>query len=76
MKNFDLLLSLIPFNRHNHYRTYFQDNDVLILVKSSYSDSSIYRIKELVSINFLALEYKYSCVLLENGNIQIKKEEN
>jgi len=76
MKNFDPLLKLIPFRKHNHYRTYIQENDVLILIKSPYSNSSVYRIKELVSISSLAHEYKYSCMLLDNEDIQIKKEGN
>jgi len=76
MKTFDPLLKLIPFSKYNHYRTYIQDNDVLIVVKSPHSNSSVYRIKELVSISFLAHEGKYSCMLLDNGDIQIKKDVN
>ena len=74
MKNFGPLLKIIPFKRNNHYKTYIQENDILILIKSQYSHSTVYRIKELVFISFLAQEYKYSCILLANGNIQIKEE--
>ncbi|NQY94963.1 MAG: hypothetical protein HRT43_12420 [Campylobacteraceae bacterium] len=76
MKNFDPILKRISFKRNNHYRTYVIDKDILILVKSRHITSSVYKIRELVSISFLAQECQYSCILLGNENIQIKKEES
>ncbi len=74
MQNFDSILNIISFNKYNHYRTYIIDDDILILEKSRHFSSSVYKIRELVSISFLAHEFEYSCILLENENIQIKKE--
>jgi len=76
LKNFDSFINQLNLNKGNNYRTYIQNDDILTIIKSPYSNSSVYRIKELVSISFLADEYKYSCILLDNGDIQIKREEN
>jgi len=73
MQHFDSILKLISFKTNNYYRTYIVDKDVLILEKSQHSTSSVDRIRELVSINSVANKYKYSCILLANDNIQIKK---
>ena len=74
MQNFDPILNIIAFKKYNHYKTYIIDNDILILEKSRHFTSSVYKIRELVSISFLAHEFEYSCILLDNENIQIKKK--
>jgi hypothetical protein len=71
MHNFDLILEKINLKNNIYYKSYYINNDKLVLEVSSYSGSTVYNIQELVEISNLVKEYNYNCFLLENNNIEI-----
>jgi len=74
MPDFKSILNLITFSTNSYYKSYKVHKDVLFLIKSNTSTSSIYRIKEIVNIYSIAKEQNYSCILLCDDTIKIKKE--
>ena len=75
MKEIDFILKKIALENRNCYKHYRIEENVLILELTRHHESSIYRIRELVQIDAIVKEYLYSCKLLFDGSIEIKKEE-